>query len=453
MPGHKRNPEAGELARVCRLDITEIDGFDDLHHPKGVLKDLETYAANLMGAKKAFLLVNGSTVGILASICGTVSKGSTMIVARGCHKSVYHGAYLQDAELVFLKGTKDPDREPCSMASPIEKDEVAEAMDLHPEAKVVVITSPTYEGICSDVRAIAEQVHKRGGILIVDQAHGAHFGLSPECPESAASQGADLVIVSLHKTLPCMTQTALLLQTSDRVPEERLRLQLSVLQTSSPSYVLMASIEEGLKLSSERKELFREWKSRSDKVKRNLAKCRYLYISKASHDPGRIVIGIRPGTVDGSGTFYTGKRLANDLRTVYHMEPELTADTYVIAIMTIMDTSEGWDRLERAILEIDSGLSEKETRQEIYEMRIPEAKCSLRKALDGDRESVPLAEAIGRVSAGFLWVYPPGVPEIIPGEPVDEHLVERIQKLRLLDLNLQGIDEEGKIEVLSFHEK
>ena len=206
MPGHKRNRGLIRNRIPYELDITEIDGFDDLHHAEGILKEAEARAAWLYKADRTHFLVNGSTVGILSAILGSTKKGDKILVARNCHKSVYHGIYLNELEPVYIY----PAYEKSGINGEISPDEVEKILERERGIRAVMIVSPTYDGVVSDVREIARIVHRYGIPLIVDEAHGAHFGFHPYFPENANTKGADVVIHSVHKTLPALTQTALI---------------------------------------------------------------------------------------------------------------------------------------------------------------------------------------------------------------------------------------------------
>ena len=261
MPGHKRvmDPLGGQ---AMKLDITEIDGFDNLHDAEGVLRDEMEAAAEMYGAKETLFSVNGSTCALLAAISAAVPRGGTILIERACHMAVYHAAYLRELRVLYVE-------EVCS-------GEAGDGICFD----AIVITSPTYEGVVKDVRAWAAFAHAHNALLIVDEAHGAHLGFHPYFPESAVRCGADVVVQSTHKTLPAMTQTALLHNASGRVSSRRLHFFMDIYETSSPSYVLMASITSALRLVREQgAELFEAYARRLQKVRRELCSLRHFRLA------------------------------------------------------------------------------------------------------------------------------------------------------------------------------
>ena len=207
MPGHKRNRASSADDFLFERDITEISGFDNLHHAEGILKEAQEYAAQIYGTKKCFFSVNGSTAALLAAVSASVNKGGKILVARNCHKAVYHALYLRELQPVYIYPHEDPK---LGINGGISPGRVEMYLAENPDIQAVLITSPTYDGIVSDVARIAEIAHRYGVPLIVDEAHGAHFRFSDYFPVSAAQLGADVVINSVHKTLPCLTQTGVI---------------------------------------------------------------------------------------------------------------------------------------------------------------------------------------------------------------------------------------------------
>ena len=292
MPGHKRNEKMMENDLPYKIDITEIDGFDDLHHADGIIREAQERAARLYGADETHFLVNGSTVGILSAIMGVTDKGDQILVARNCHKSVYHAIYLNELEPVYVYPEYD---EKTGLNGEVKADEIALLLEKNPNIKAVMIVSPTYDGVVSDVKKIAEVAHANEIPLIVDEAHGAHFGFDPYFPKNANENGADIIIHSVHKTLPSLTQTALLHINGTFVNREKVRMYLHMLQSSSPSYVLMTSIDECMELIEKKGEdIFSAYVDNLQKMREELGKLSCLRLVETSHyDCSKFVISER----------------------------------------------------------------------------------------------------------------------------------------------------------------
>jgi arginine/lysine/ornithine decarboxylase len=242
MPGHKKRKGILESSGFDSIwmDVTEVPGMDNLYHAEGVIKEAQELAAKTFGSDETYFLVNGSTAGIITSILTVCSPGDEIIIARNCHRSAYSGMVLGDVRPVYIY----PEMiKKYGIVGGISVKAVKEAILKHPKAKAVIITSPTYEGFTSNIKEIANLIHEYDKILIVDEAHGAHFVFDSNFPQTALNAGADLVIQSAHKTLPTLTQTALLHMKGKRVDKNRLKQMLSMIQTSSPSYVMMGMLD------------------------------------------------------------------------------------------------------------------------------------------------------------------------------------------------------------------
>ena len=246
MPGHKRTDKL-EFPNPYSMDITEIEGFDNLHHPEGILKEAQMRASELFGSKASFYLINGSTSGILSAISAALPPRGALLMSRNSHKSAYHAAYLRELNTIYLM----PAATEFGISGSISPASVEQALQENPGIGAVFITSPTYDGIVSDIQAIAGIAHSHNLPLIVDEAHGAHFMFSRKFPSPALRCGADIAIQSLHKTLPCLTQCALLHVNSKRIGLSLIKRFLDIYQTSSPSYLLMSSIEQCLRFLRE----------------------------------------------------------------------------------------------------------------------------------------------------------------------------------------------------------
>ena len=322
MPGHKRQTGIPGMEKLYQIDITEIEGFDDLHHPRGILKEAQERAARVFQAEETHFLINGSTVGILSALAGVTRRGDTVLVARNCHKSVYHAIYMKELKPVYLYPGFDQE---TGLNTQISPEDVRRALEADPAIRAVVIVSPTYEGIVSDVEKIGEEAHARGIPLIVDEAHGAHFGFHPYFPGNSNTKGADLVVHSLHKTLPSLTQTALLHMNGSYVNRREVRRYLDMLQTSSPSYVLMASIDDCVcRLEEKGDGLWEPYVERLKWLRGELEKLKALELIRLpGQEPSKLVISTRK-------TRMTGRQLQELLLERYHLELEMAAGSYAL---------------------------------------------------------------------------------------------------------------------------
>jgi arginine/lysine/ornithine decarboxylase len=354
MPGHKRNAELLPPGFPYDIDITEIHGFDDLHDPRGILRETAELAAGLYGSDKAFLLVNGSTVGILATIGAHASRGDKILVSRDCHRSVTNAAALFGLNTVFITPETD---DATGIKYSLDPSDVETALKNDPDIKLAVVTSPSYEGVISDISSIAEIVHRRGIPLLVDSAHGAHLDFSGKFRGGAIKAGADVVVMSLHKTLPALTQCSLLHVSSNLADTDGIARMLSILQTSSPSYVLMASIDSCLRLlSADKQGLFADYERNLGRFNEKMKSMRNLFVLNYGNDtPRKGFFALDPGklVIITKNTALSGAALADTLRTDHKIEVELACPDYAVAMTSICDTPEGFDRLADALIAID----------------------------------------------------------------------------------------------------
>ncbi|PWT26711.1 aminotransferase class I/II-fold pyridoxal phosphate-dependent enzyme [Butyrivibrio fibrisolvens] len=447
MPGHKRNAGCGmDTALFFDHDITEIDDFDNLHDARNIIMDCQNRANALYKAGETYFLVNGSTCGVLSAISAVTGDGDTILTARNCHKSLYHAAYLRNLKLEYLYPQRISGYDFCGAVKP---EDIDAALKEGTSIKAVFITSPTYEGVYSDVRAIADIAHSYGAALIVDEAHGAHLGISDRISEGAIEGGADIVIHSLHKTLPSITQTALLHVNGTIVDRDRLKRFLRIYQTSSPSYLMMASIDDCITYMTANGNLWADsLMSYHDKIIDATRQLQHLEIPDDNivNDPCKVVISCRNTSISGS-------QLYDLLRTRYALQPEMACETYVLMIITGMDTIEGIDRLIEAVEDIDRRLGfARDTRLKndtLSTDTVPKAIKTLRDAWDSGFEEVILESAVGRIAGDFVNLYPPGIPIIVPGEEISQDIVSTIRDSLSKGLNVQGISETGKIRVIT----
>ena len=440
------------------VDITEIEGFDNLHHPEGILKDSMKWAADVYGADQTYYLINGSTGGILAAVCGSVPRGGRILVSRNCHKSVYHGICLNQLKTSYVY---PQEIEGLGIQGGITAEDVDRMLNRYMDTQAVLIVCPTYDGIVSDIEAIARIVHRAGLPLIVDEAHGAHFRYDAMFPVSALDLGADVVIQSVHKTLPSLTQTALLHIKCNRpdggcyADRERIDRYIHMVQSSSPSYVLMASIENSIYQMEQTDTA--PYGKQLHKLRRRLGQMRHLRLADTGLigqagirdlDISKIVVSTR-GTclypaVDGL-TGFTGAHLDDILRREYHLEMEMCGADYVTAITTVMDSGEGLERLGDALTRIDTQLTDagykpdgrSGNQKSVYSMRCDTA-MSMGEAMEEKMASVGLEDSAGCISGEFVYIYPPGIPIVAPGEWISRPILEVILEYRDKGLPVQG---------------
>ena len=467
MPGHKRRtgPEdsfmnscVDSFTNPFAVDITEIEGFDNLHHPEGILRDSMKWAADVYGADQTYYMINGSTGGILAAVCGSVPRGGRILVSRNCHKSVYHGICLNQLKTSYVY---PQEIEGLGIQGGITAEDVDRMLNRYMDTQAVLIVCPTYDGIVSDIEAIARIVHRAGLPLIVDEAHGAHFRYDAMFPVSALDLGADVVIQSVHKTLPSLTQTALLHIKCNRpdggcyADRERIDRYIHMVQSSSPSYVLMASIENSI-YQMEQTDMA-PYGKQLHKLRRRLGQMRHLRLADTGLigqagirdlDISKIVVSTR-GTclypAEDGLTGFTGAQLDDILRREYHLEMEMCGADYVTAITTVMDSGEGLERLGDALTRIDTQLTDagykpdgrSGNQKSVYSMRCDTA-MSMGEAMEEKMASVGLEDSAGCISGEFVYIYPPGIPIVAPGEWISRPILEVILEYRDKGLPVQG---------------
>lgn len=473
MPGAKRNSELigrymDDMPAPYDIDITEIDGFDNMHNADGMIKKAFEKTAALYGADESLFLVNGSTAGNMAAICGVTDKGDSIIVARNCHISVYNAIILNELDANYVYPQYDDEYGYYKGISLREiKDTVEKNESMGKDIKAVVITSPTYEGNVSDIKNIAAYLHEHNIPLIVDEAHGAHFKFSCEFPQTAVEQGADIVINSVHKTLPSLTQTAVMHINYGYVNVSKVKRYWNIYQSTSPSYILMGSIDRCMSIIEKDGEyLFENYISKLKILRNKLGQLKNIKLID-SDDISKIVIGCD-----------NAKKLYDILLNEYGIQLEMSSLKYAIAMTSIFDSAEYYDRFYNALCEIDrrynanninnsannnqnyaerynifnntSSIKKADIKVNIADFK-NEALMSIAKALnEGDKKGYDKimmndSSLYGRISAKMVYMYPPGIPILCPGEIISENVVNIISKaidngLEVVGLELDGLE-------------
>lgn len=412
MPGHKRN--CADDILPWKYDVTEVGDFDDLHHPTGVLKRLGERIASLYGGSVGFPLIGGSTCGILAGIYAAVPREGAAVAAANCHKSVTNGLRLRDARVSYINP-------PCRdmIFGAVTARDVERALEENQSASLVIITSPTYEGEASDVAAIAQVCHRAGAALMVDCAHGAHFGFVSGCPEPPSRLDADITVMSLHKTLPALTQTAVAVlgESADAALIARYAEGLGIFESSSPSYPLLASVEQCVAFLERPDKVFDVFSDRLGDFYLRTAHMKHLHVipqNAGLRDMTRITVLCKP---------YSGARLYHRLERDYGILCEMAGAYHVIAIPSVCDSDTALSALANALIEIDGTLEDHAAPPEYTDCP------AITMAMDADAaafapfEAVPWSEARGRIAAASCFAYPPGIPLTLPGSIITEETI------------------------------
>ncbi len=438
MPGHKGGMGFSEqFARsLARYDITELPDLDNLHHPSGVIKESMEACARAFGAVYSLFLLNGSTSGIHAMLAASLKRGDRLLVARNCHLSVIHGLILFGIEPVFTPLRHD---NTWSMPLPSDMVEWEKALDENPDVKGAFVTTPDYFGVCAPLRELAGLLHKSGKFLLVDEAHGAHFAFSDLLPATALQQGADLCVQSLHKTMPALTQAAILHAGTTSIEPERVRRAVLMLTTTSPSYAIMASMEFAVNAAKrEGSEKYARLLAYIATMKGLLSQMRNLRlvpdkIREIERDPTRIVVDTSCSNADG---YLVYQRLERE----YGIVAEMADYSHVVFIVTLSDGIEQIQKLQNALIDLDKSLgsSWKETPVPVFSQKSHCILPELSSFLD-DAPEIRLSQAEGKVSAAMVTPYPPGIPVLLPGEIITRAHIDYLNRLLEAGHDITGI--------------
>lgn len=452
MPGHKgtefykKNGYRDFMRNIADYDITEIPGADNLFQTEGIIKETAEKYAALYNVRKTYLLVNGTSGGVLAAVMASVPKGKKLIMARNCHKSVFNALSLGGIEPIYAY----PETvEEYGIAGQINPEEIKKLIVENKDATAVILPSPNYYGICSNIKEIASICHKHSVLLIVDQAHGAHLRMfrkyaGKHLPQSAEEAGADIVINSTHKTLGSLTQSAIMNVVSDRVDTILLEDRLQAVESTSPSYLLMASLDINADIINKKgASLFKKWKRNLKWFYKNAENIPGVQFMKTDlFDSTKI-------NVDMSLCGLDGVNLERELnrRGIF---PELVTGNIVMCMSGIGNRKRDYRALYSALADISAryGLCENDDVdcKALKETQLWTKKREL-EGIPEVKRSVVLEKAVGKICAASIIPYPPGIPLICPGERIGYEEVEYIKHLREEGEKVIGVDEEGKILV------
>lgn len=451
IPAHKKGfgmpSEFSEFIgpNALSIDLINIAPLDDLHSPKGIIKEAQELAARAFGADHTFFSVQGTSGAIMTMIMSVVGPGEKILVPRNAHKSIMAAIILSGAHPVFMHPEVDSN---IGIMHGISVDTVRVTLDAHPDAKGVLLINPTYFGISCDLKSIVELSHQRGVPVIVDEAHGVLFQFHEQLPLSAMQAGADMAATSVHKLGGSMTQSSVLNVREGFVSPAHVQAVLSMLHTTSTSYLLLASLDVARKnMAVHGHELIDKVIRLAQGVRRTINEeisgmyCFGEEILQTSatfaHDPLKLNITVKELGV-------TGWEIEKILRTDFNIEVEMSDLYNILCIVTFGDTEETVAALLDALRQIAARFQLQE-KQELPEVRIPSMPLlavSPRDAFYNKRtEVVPLREAAGRIMAESVMVYPPGIPIIMPGEVITQDNIEYILENVKAGLPVQGPDD------------
>ena len=449
VPGHKKGIGIDEEFKKFmglnpfKIDVTVFKLVDSLHHPTGPIKKAQELAADAYGSDAAFFSIHGTSGAIQAMIMSVVNEGDTIIIPRNVHKSVTAGIILSGAKPVYMQPELD---KKLGIAHGVTPDTVRNTLKEHPEAKAVLIINPTYYGVATDIKSIADIVHSHNIPLIVDEAHGPHLGFNQNLTISAMEAGADICAQSTHKIIGALTQCSLLQVKSKYIDINRVHQILSLLQTTSPSYILMASLDCARRqIALNGTELLDKAIELSNYVRKEINKIPgfYCFGDEILNTPGVFALDPTKITITCRDLGITGYDLDMILSNKYHIQMELSDLYSVLAVGSFGDTKDAMDKLINALKEIsDEFLGKSDSKPDFLDIpNIPELKLIPRAAFNSDKISLPLKESINHISSEFLMAYPPGIPVLCPGEIITKEIIDYVEDLKRVGLYVQGTED------------
>ncbi|MFD1018019.1 aminotransferase class I/II-fold pyridoxal phosphate-dependent enzyme [Thalassobacillus hwangdonensis] len=450
IPGHKKGKGMDDGFRqfigenALSIDLINIGPLDDLHHPHGMIKEAQDLAAQAFGADYTFFSVQGTSGAIMTMVMSVCGPGDKIIVPRNVHKSVTSAIVFSGATPIFVHPELD---DQLGISHGITPEAVERALDVHPDAKAVLVINPTYFGVSADLKKIVSIAHQYDVPVLVDEAHGVHIHFHEDLPLSAMQAGADLAATSVHKLGGSLTQSSVLNLREGLVSHERVQTVLSMLTTTSTSYILLASLDaarkqlalNGKEIISKTIELAENTRKRVKAIPKLDCIGEEILGSPATYDydPTKLIIPVKTLGISG----YDAEVW---LRKHYNIEVELSDLYNILCIITPGDTHQETDILVEALTEMSKCFS-KSTAAPAVRVNVPEIPLlalSPRDAFYSETEVVPINESVGRVSAEFIMVYPPGIPIFLPGEIITQENLDYIAENLEAGLPVQGTEDE-----------
>src|SRR5512136_1702123 len=454
-PGHKSGKGIATRfrkfvgPRVFSIDLTTLDEVDSLQNPTGVIKEAQELAAKAAGADRSYFLVNGTTVGNHAMVAATTGPGDKVLIARNCHRSVLTGLIMSGAQPVFFQPSFDRD---LKLTLNVTFETVKAAIDENPGARALLITSPNYYGLCADIERIIPYAHEKGMIVLVDEAHGPHLKFNPKLPKCALEIGADLCVQSTHKIVGGMTQASMLHAKARRVNIDDVTNTLKLLQTTSPSYILMASLDLArMQMATEGKKLLTRTIKLSEeaRAKINAIPGITCFTKERAQALGMADMDVTKLTITVSDMGLSGYHVSQMLNIRFGIQVEMADPFHVLVIVSIGDRQDDLDRLVAALQQISAETGLQGALLPLDKVHPPALSnrfaMTPRKAFYYDTELVPANQSAGRVCAEIVTVYPPGIPLFVPGEEISRDAIDYITNMAGWGAIIDGLNENNTL--------
>ncbi|MGF1539540.1 MAG: aminotransferase class I/II-fold pyridoxal phosphate-dependent enzyme [Pleurocapsa sp.] len=433
-PGHKQgkgiNPNLANLLGkdVFQADLPELPELDNLFAPEGKILEAQELAAKTFGAEKTWFLINGSTCGIIAAILATCGMGDKIILPRNIHQSAIAGLILSGAIPVFINPESDSVE---GLAYSITPEAIKRALAQNRDVKAVMVLYPTYQGVCGDLKAIAEIVHQYNIPLLVDEAHGAHFAFHPDLPPSALSMGADLTVQSTHKVLGAMTQASMLHLQGTRISDRAINKTLQLLQSTSPSYLLLASLDAARQqMAVAGKELMTQTLALADTARKQLAEIEGISILNNLNRPGFNYLDRTRLTINISKLGITGYQADEILHQQLKVTCELPLLQHLTLIISLGNTPQDIQNLIHAFDTLTSfSIPHFPSPIPHFPLPIPHSPITPRQAYFAPTETIPVEISRDRLCAELICPYPPGIPILMPGEIITTDAINYLQQV------------------------
>ncbi len=460
-PGHKSGKGISTRFRkfvgpkIFSIDLTTLDEVDSLQRPKGVIKEAQALAASAYGADHSFFLVNGTTGGNHAMIFATCPQGAEVLVARNAHRSIIAGFLFSGARPVFFSPEV---RQDLNMQLNASYQGTKSAIDAHPNAKALVLTSPNYYGVTADLPKIINYAHEKGMIVLVDEAHGPHLHFHPDLPVSAMAAHADLCVQSTHKIIGGMTQASMLHANAERIDIATLTSVLKLTQSTSPSYILMASLDlarmqmatEGKKLLKKAIRLAEESRKKINAIPGFFCMGQETLEEDSEHTWGLDVTKL---TISVEKLGLTGFQVSHMLNSEYQIQVEMADPVHVLVIVSIGDRQEDLDQLLYSLEKISKIYFGKPGQMSSpHPFDLPplpeESALEPRKAFFHKKDFVALADSVKKTASQVVTVYPPGIPILVPGEVITKEIIQYLENMVSIGATVDGLDESAQIAVV-----